>query len=171
MRVWQADCLKHLFHQPQRKICWYLDEFGGVGESFLAHLLYFAYQFELFDGITCARDITSLISDFPRGFVFDVTRSDNRHFSHNTLEMVKTGFIMTGKYMGIRRTYSPVPVIVFANFSPEEAAFSADRLCIHHVEASSQSALQAHTCLPFPPYPPQSVSLDSPEKEGEPEAL
>ena len=161
--------MKHLFHQPLRKICWYLDEFGGVGKSYLAHLLYFLYGFELFDGITCAQDITSLISDFPRGFVFDVTRSDNHRFSYNTLEMVKTGFIMTGKYMGIRRTYTPVPVAVFANFSPEEAAFSSDRLCIHHVKAS-EIALQAQTHLPFPPYQPESIFLHSPEKEEEGDA-
>ena len=115
------------------------------------------------------RDITSLISDIPRGFVFDVTCSDNHHFSYNTLEMVKTGFIMTGKYMGIRRTYTPVPVAVFANFSPEEAAFSLDRLCIHHVEAS-EIALQAQTHLPFPPYQPESIFLHSPEKEEEGDA-
>ena len=68
LRYWQNSIIKHLFHQPERKICWLYDSIGGKGKSFLSHLLYFVYQFELFDGITSARDITMLISERPRGF-------------------------------------------------------------------------------------------------------
>ena len=111
-----------------------------------------------------------LISDFPCGFVFDVTRSDSKMFSYNTLEMVKNGFIMSGKYSGIRRTIMPCPVIVFANFEPDASSLSADRWCIHNVvQEASLSSQEADLPLPFPPRPPPVVDLESPKKEAPPE--
>ena len=113
LREWQSSCLIHVNYQGHRKICWYYDEEGGIGKTWFAHYLHYCFQYDLFDGVTSARDITSMITVKPVGFVFDVTRSDASHFSYNTLETVKNGFIMTGRYTSIKRLFLPVPVIVF----------------------------------------------------------
>ncbi len=155
---WQSTALVHLIEQNKRQICWYVDTEGNQGKTFLAHLLYFCYQYDLFDGITCARDLCMLISDLPVGFVFDVTRSDASHFSYQTLEMVKNGYVMTGKYQGIKRLFKPVPVIVFANFEPDTTKLSADRWCIHHLDHEVQTPR-----YPLPKAPRQPPSLPKEE--------
>ena len=55
---------------------------------------------------------------------------------------------MTGKYQGIRRTYLPVPVIVFANFMPDGSSLSDDRLCIHNADEASYDSKEAVHPLP-----------------------
>lgn len=150
---WQHQCLIHINSQNRRKICWYYDTEGNKGKTFLAHLFYFIYQFDLFDGITSARDIALMISDDPRGFVIDVTRSNEAHFSYNTLEALKNGFVMTGKYQGIKRIFLPKPVIVFANFMPDTSKLSEDRWCIHSLNDVSSTPSLLHP-LPVAPTPP-----------------
>ncbi len=150
---WQSTCLVHVHQQNRRQICWYVDPSGNKGKTFLAHLLYYCYQFDLFDGVTSARDICLMISDAPRGFVIDVTRSDAAHFSYQTLEMLKNGYVMTGKYQGIKRLFKPVPVIVFSNFEPDVSKLSADRWCLHHIDNEVQEALHPLPQAPIAPPP------------------
>lgn len=54
---WQIYILQELFNQNDRKIMWCYETVGGRGKSFLAHLLFSCYDFDLFDGITSSRDI------------------------------------------------------------------------------------------------------------------
>lgn len=155
---WQSECIVHLSCQNRRQICWYVDSVGNQGKTFLAHLLYYCYQYDLFDGITSARDLCMMISDHPVGFVIDVTRSDASHFSYQTLEMLKNGYVMTGKYMGTRRLFCPVPVIVFANFEPDTSKLSLDRWCIHRLDHEVQTPK-----YPLPPSPRPPPSLPTSE--------
>lgn len=127
LRGWQMSILRRLFNQSTREILWVYDIGGGRGKSFLAHYLNSVYNYELFDGVTAAKDIAFLLSDRFSGIVFDVTRDNAQHFSYNTLEMCKNGFVMSGKYNGIKRMFRVVPVIVFANFEPDRSKLSADR--------------------------------------------
>ncbi len=156
---WQSECIVHTFDQCNRKVCWYVDTDGNKGKSYLAHLFYYVYQFDLFDGVTSARDICFLISDTPCGFVIDVTRSDASHFSYQTLEMLKNGYVMTGKYQGIRRLFKPKPVIVFSNFAPDTSKLSADRWCIHHLTNEETT----YHPLPRPPLSPPALP-DTPQE-------
>lgn len=172
---WQVDVLDQLFSQNNRKILWVYDEEGGCGKSYLARVLAFKYGYDLFDGVTSCNHVAYLISESPRGFVFDVTRADSSHFSYNTLESVKNGFVMSGKYAGIKRIFKPVPVIVFANFAPDTSSsstLSADRWQVHHVSSSSSVSPPV---LPSPPSsycPPSLPSIlhqDAPISSNEPE--
>jgi len=158
LKPWQQECILHLQEQSTRKICWFYDETGGTGKSFLCNILFSCYNYDLFDGITNSRDITLMLSDHFNGVCIDVTRTDEKHFSYSTLEKLKNGFIMTGKYQGYKRMFSVKPVIVVANFAPLTSSLSADRWCVHCLDGLEEEATQP---LPPSPYAPPTL-----EEEG-----
>lgn len=169
LKKWQNEILQQLFQQDSRKVLWVVDEEGNSGKSYLARILSFVYGYDLFDGVSSANHITYLISTRPRGFVFDVTRSDARHFSYQTLEQVKNGFIMSGKYAGIKRIFKPVPVIIFSNFAPDTSTstLSQDRWNIHHLR--NVSIQEERYPLPPSSYtPPKKGSLCSETQDDSP---
>lgn len=153
---WQIRVAKRLFKQNDRQILWVLESKGGIGKTWFAKYLCAIYGYDLFDGVTASRDICTQISPIPRGIIFDVTRKDSQHFSYTTLEQCKNGRVMTGKYHGYIREFKPVPVIVFANFSPETSALSADRWDIIDDESLSKIPDQEGTKSLQETYPPPS---------------
>lgn len=169
LSLWQMQIIRRVFVQNDRKILWVSDCAGGHGKTFLGHFLNSCYGFELFDGITKACDIAHLLPATPRGIVFDVTRADSNHFSYQTLEMCKNGFVMSGKYYGIKRVFSPPPVIVFANFEPERSRLTSDRWEIHSLDDSIQWEEKIFTASEHFPYcPPQEApSLQEEEEDKE----
>lgn len=100
------------------------------GKSHLAKVLRNVYGFDMFDDVTSAHDTARFIYVEPKGSVIDVTRGNEKCFSYNTLDILKNGFVMSGKYEGIRREFAVVPLVVFANFEPDK-----DRLSVDHWEA------------------------------------
>jgi len=130
---WQFEMCGRLFNQNERQITWVADTNGGVGKSWLAHYLASVYQADLFDGVTACKDVAWQLSPNPELIIFDVTRSDQSHFSYQTLESCKNGFVMSGKYTGIKRYFPPPKVIVFANFEPDRSRLSEDRWDIHNI--------------------------------------
>lgn len=167
----QMSILRRLFIQDTRKVLWIVDSTGGSGKTFLAHVLNSLYGYDLLDGVTKPCDVCALLSPSPKGIVFDVTRSDSTHFSYQVLEMLKNGFIMSGKYHGIKRVFNPVPVLVVANFEPDKSRLSEDRwevLVINGVcEADKEPIFDAKEIWPFQG-PPKEISYEDSEKENVP---
>lgn len=166
LRKWQYDCIIHVYSQPRRKICWYYETSGGAGKTFLSQIMYYLLNYEYFDGITNCRDIALLMSAKPVGFVFDITRKDSSLVAYQTLESCKNGFLMSGKYQGIKRIFRPVPVVVFANVPPEEGSLSEDRVCLHHIEDEGQTCEAPSYPVPSPFVPPPSFPWISEEDES-----
>lgn len=135
---WQLQILRRLFAQSARSVLWVADSRGGTGKTFLGHVLSACYGYDLFDGVTACRDIAWMLSKEVKGIVFDVTRSDSSHFSYQSLESCKNGFVMSGKYQGIKRMFKSVPVIVFANFMPDTSKLSEDRWDIVECDGVSE---------------------------------
>lgn len=160
---WQLSVLQQLACQGNRKILWITDIVGGHGKSHLAKILFYMYGYDLFDGVTRSCDIAWMISAKPVGFVFDVTRDDSSKFSYSTLEQVKNGYVMSGKYAGIKRLFSEVPVIVFANFDPDRSKLSSDRWQI--VTVQNAICTQATEALPTPYRPPPALPTLQEEEE------
>ncbi len=165
---WQKDIFITLQNQGNRKVTWVYDEQGGKGKSWFAAYLRDVYQFEHLDGVTKASDVVQLLSDKIRGIVFDVTRNDASHFSYQTLERAKDGYMITGKYEGIKRIFDIVPVIVFANFAPLETSLSADRWDIHSLNDGIQETSCQKIYDPKKDYPPPERTKDAlQEKDDE----
>lgn len=109
---WQVSVCRKLFSQCDREVMWVFDEMGGTGKSKLAHVLEACYGFDLFDGITKTNDVAQMFSARPRDILFDVTRSDASLFAYGTLEACKNGFVMSGKYRGIKVRFEPVVLLM-----------------------------------------------------------
>jgi len=170
----QMQVVRKLHDQSDRQVLWVSDLDGGTGKSFLAHFLNACYDYELIDGVTRTADVAHLLSTSFRGIVFDVTRSSAQHFNYSTLESCKNGFIMSGKYKGIKRIFNPVPVAVFANFYPDKSQLSSDRwdiLEIHNgIFKKKDPVHKAQETYPF--CPPKTLHLpeegdDEENKENE----
>lgn len=128
LRSWQFDTLVRLSIQDDRKILWITDYEGGKGKTYLSNVLQFCFGFVVLDGVTKTSDIVMIMRGKQyKGVCFDVTRSDASHFSYQTLEAVKNGRLVTGKYQGAVCLLRDLPVIVFANFHPLEEKLSQDR--------------------------------------------
>lgn len=151
----QMSILRRLHDQNDRQVLWVADLDGGTGKSFLAHFLNACYDYELIDGVTKTADVAHLLGTTFRGIVFDVTRSSAQYFNYSTLEACKNGFIMSGKYRGIKRIFKPVPVAVFANFHPDKSQLSADRWDILNIQngifKKKDSVHKAQETYPFCP--------------------
>lgn len=153
LRKWQMSILRRLFVQNSRSILWVIDTVGGRGKTFLAHYISSCYGYELLDGVTKTADVAALISPQPKGVIFDVTRSDSTHFSYATLEAIKNGFVMSGKYHGIKRVFQPVPVIVFANFAPDTSKLSADRWDLYDADLEEETICKKEEIMAQETYP------------------
>jgi len=167
LRGWQIDIFKKLMLQNDREITWVYDITGGKGKSWFAAYLRDIYGYDLLDGLTKTRDVVQLLSEEIRGICFDVTRSDATHFCYSTLEHAKNGYMITGKYEGIKRLFKICPVIVFANFEPIRSALSDDRWDIHRLDDGIHKATISTKCWsPTKDYPPPPKTED-PLKEDE----
>ncbi|AKV62252.1 putative replication initiation protein [Petrochirus diogenes giant hermit crab associated circular virus] len=166
---WQRKAIESLFLQGKREVLWIYESVGGKGKTFLATILEVVYGFTRFDGITKSRDIALLIPPIPKGFVFDVTRDDASNFSYNTLEQVKNGYVMSGKYGGSQHLFRPVPVIVLSNFEPIRSSLSEDRWKVWNIENASNEKKED---LPEEgKIPPKAVLFEEEEnKENQPNA-
>jgi len=133
LRTWQYEILKLALSQDDRKVLWVVDTEGNCGKSFLARYLSILYGFQMLDGIVSTRDLGPMLDRNMRGMVFDVCRANERRFEYGTLEAIKNGFICSGKYTGQSIWLRPVPVIIFANYSPDQSYLSKDRWQIVHI--------------------------------------
>ena len=100
---------------------------GDVGKSFLASYLCNLYGFDLFDGVLSPQDLAPLINFPINGFVSDVSSDDIHSVDYSSLESLRNGSIISGKYGGRIVKFSTKPVVIFANGSPDEAKLSMDR--------------------------------------------
>ena len=121
---WQYTCLKKLMSQGTREILWVIGTEGNNGKTYLANFLNILYDFFLLDGGISTRDICHLIKDNVRGFCFDISRASLRNFDYSTLEALKNGYAVSGKYAGKLKRFRNAPVVVFSNNFPDVALLS-----------------------------------------------
>ncbi len=167
LRPWQEKIFKALMSQKDRKITWVYDAKGSKGKTWFSNYLRSVYNFDVLNGTTATKDVVSLLSEEITGICFDVTRDDATHFSYQTLEHAKNGYMITGKYEGIKRLFKICPVIVFANFEPIRSSLSEDRWDIHILEDGpfqNPEELQA-TYDPKEEYPPPPQKDDPLEEK------
>ena len=151
--LWQYQVLMKVKQQSDREIHWIVDEIGNRGKTFLANYLCILYGFKLLDGHVSARDLAHLMSDDVKGICFDVSRASQNFFDYSTLESVKNGYLVSGKYYGKVCRIPVVPVVVFANCYPNLGLLSQDRWNILKMGEGPLSDLSAN-----PVISPESVA-------------
>ena len=167
LRPWQYECLRLLMAQGKRKILWVVDHDGDSGKSFLSNYLSILYNFQQLDGVISSRDLCYILKKQVNGFCFDLTRANVNNFDYNTLEAVKNGYLMSGKYAGKTKRFKVKPVVVFANCHPVSSALSKDRWTILTYSkgilrnTSKSAVVSPSTEYPFhPPEPVPDLSED-----------
>ena len=159
--AWQFEILRQLMVQDNRQILWVVDDHGNSGKTFLANYLNILYNFQLLDGTVSARDLCFLIKKKVNGFCFDVARSSIGNFNYSSLESIKNGYLVSGKYAGKIKRFDILPVVVLSNFHPNYAALSMDRWNVQVFGQGSLSNISkvaiVSPAAEFPFHPPDPL--------------
>lgn len=158
LQDWQENLKKELDKEPDwRSIIWFVDRDGGMGKTSFTR--WYMSKFE-------ATVLTGKVQDMlyaykgERVVFVDLPRTSEGFMNYSALEKIKDGVYLSPKYESsvVHRDY-PVHVIVFANYSPDTEALSADRWDIRSLRKP-------------PPAPKKEVSASgvSPEAQAKLEA-
>lgn len=126
---WQLEVLD-IVKGPRAKrlIHWFWESKGSVGKSDLSIYLYLKHNALLVSGKST--DMFHQLAKYPdrrKVIIVDVPRDVQRYVNYGALEMIKNGFVHSGKYKGSQICFVPPHVIVFANQPPALQRMSTDR--------------------------------------------
>lgn len=124
---WQLEVIEILEKKPHDRIInWFWEPRGGVGKSEFAIWLFNNMNALLCMGKTS--DIFHIMSKEKsrRGiFIFDITKEKMEHFQYTTIELIKNGYIISGKYDSSIVTFPRPHIIVFANTEPDRSKLTS----------------------------------------------
>lgn len=129
--VWkefQKTVLNTIDEPPHpRHIHWIVDEVGNSGKTFMAKWLCINKGAALLGGkrsdcYACYQGESTVIFDVPRQL-----GEDTMDHIYGTIEKIKDGHFMSGKYVPVQRCWEIPHVFVFANWWPNMDALSKDR--------------------------------------------
>lgn len=126
LRDWQADAVRRLEEQDDRKVLWYVDHMGGRGKTFLAKYLIATKGAFLLQGgrtadINCAYQGEEYV-------VCDFTREKQDIINYSCIESLKNGLVFNSKYhSGLKLRSDGCKIIAFSNWEPDRSKLSADR--------------------------------------------
>jgi len=139
LRGWQNGIKNLVQEQPDsRSVHWFWENEGNVGKSFMARYLSVTVNALIVQSMKKA-DMVYLISKYIRTtnvVVFDMCRSSEQGavtVVYEVIEMLKNGYLTSGKYDSSSLTFKPPHVLCFANFEPDKNALSRDRWKIVHL--------------------------------------
>ena len=127
---WQYQVIKSGMEQTDRKVLWVVDFQGNAGKTFLGQYLCAMYGFKLLDGTVSTRDLAYLLKGHEKGFCFDVSRASMQSFCYASLEAIKNGYVISGKYGGKQCIFEPMHTVIFSNEFPDLSKLSRDRWTI-----------------------------------------
>ena len=145
--------------QGNREILWVVDERGNHGKSFSRYFRAM-YGFMILDGTVTARDVAHMIQGTEKGFCINVNRASLEQFNYSSLEALKNGVLVSGKYAGKTLFFDPVPTVVFCNSFPNMAQLSLDRWRVEVIgegelsDTSKEPVLIPSGVFPFSTPPP-----------------
>lgn len=127
---WQKDILDIISVEPDdRKIYWYWETKGGIGKTTFCKYLCHHHNGIVVDGKK--NDILFVASEYETNlYIFDFSRSIENFVSYDSIEKLKNGLFMNGKYEGKMCIRNSPHIIIFANFKPDIDKMSKDRWMI-----------------------------------------
>lgn len=132
---WQQSLMNLLAGEPDdRDIFWIWESTGRTGKTtFLKWLMRFHEAIPLEgkknDILHCAAEHESEL------YVYDMERSLEQFVSYASIEKIKNGSYMSGKYEGAVVDRNPPHLVIFANFPPEMSKLSLDRWQVYEIES------------------------------------
>lgn len=127
LRTWQTTLMDILSVDPDpRKIIWVYDPYGNAGKSWMARYLRLNHQAMVY-GNGKTYDV-AYSYDYQPIVVFDLSRSQMDSINYGPMEDLKNGYIFSGKYESVGKSFRTPHVVVMANFQCPPNKFSVDRL-------------------------------------------
>lgn len=139
---WQLQILDIISKPPHpREINWFWEPFGGVGKSEMCDWLEDYKQAQRCEGK--ASDVFYIIKKNPNRrniFFFDITKENMEWFKYSTIEKIKNGRIISGKYDSDIVRFARPHVFVFANIPPDKSKMATkDRWNIQLITTEQDS--------------------------------
>lgn len=136
---WQKEVINIISKEPDnRTINWFWDPKGCVGKTQFCKYLSHNYNAILLDGKKNDMLYVASICDSDL-YIFSFSRSIENYVSYDSIEKIKDGYYMNGKFEG-QMIIRPEPhIFVFANFPPEMDKLSLDRWNIKKVCSATPS--------------------------------
>lgn len=139
LRDWQRVAYQKLIGQDNRKVLWVWSVEGNVGKSTLG-LWIVAQQ----KGFMCnSGKHSDIIFAFQKEtykfVVMDLSREQEERAPYAVMEGLKNGFLFSSKYDSGMCFFTPVKLIVFANFEPDRTKMSEDRWDVMQVVVPQQA--------------------------------
>lgn len=130
LRDWQKEIVEIVTQEPDnRTIHWYWETEGNIGKTQFSKYLAVHHGAIPLEGKKS--DILHMAAQFESDiYIYDIERAANDGvgaISYASLEKIKNGFFMSGKYEGGIVVRNSPHVIVFANFPPDKSKLSEDR--------------------------------------------
>lgn len=130
---WQLDIRDYLLDESaSREIVWMWDKTGNTGKSSFAKYMYYHHKILTLHWGN-ASDMANLICKLgpKRAYIFDLTRTKPATFAkgdiYATMEALKGGYLVNGKYEGGTMCWKPPQVVIFSNELPDVVSCSLDR--------------------------------------------
>lgn len=130
---WQLQLSARLGVVEDRRIIWIYDPLGGTGKTRFASWLA-SDSNSIYITIEKKENLLYMVEDYHYTIIMDVARSEIEFLNYATLEKLKDGFWVNGKYEGKRvHREAPANVIVMANSMPDTDKLSRDRWEIYRI--------------------------------------
>lgn len=125
LRQWQHDIIEELKGPVHpRKIIWFYDFDGYHGKSWLNR--YLMCNFGGIEMPNKSQDVYYLYQGQPI-VMWDLARTAQERVPYEAIEKVKDGKVINTKYVPENKIFDPPHVLIFANYEPNEQAWSKDR--------------------------------------------
>lgn len=159
LRAFQREVCNIVLREPHdRRIYWFVDEKGAAGKSSLIKHIKIKNKKQtlLAEGkgadVLYALKIHLDTHKIIKNVFIDIPRCmDEKYISYSTIEKIKNGYCMSGKYESCELLFDPPHIFVFANKKPDISKLSQDRWLIYEIDEEGDFQDITQDCL-FPPY-------------------
>lgn len=142
IQPWMRDCMA-IMDQPCmdfRTVHWVWDTVGKKGKSAFAKLCVVTRPGVMVANGKNSDILAQLVAfqqttgDWPRIVIMNLPRCTDGHVSYTSLEQIKDGLAMSGKYEGGQIIMNSPHVFVFANIEPDYTKMSVDRFSVTNID-------------------------------------
>lgn len=134
---WQLEVMSIIAEKPdKRSIYWFWSKKGGVGKSSLSKYLAVKNNALIISGVS-RNDANHLVAKFKdrrKIIVFDVPKSSAGFINYGTIEKIKDGMVISGKYDSDMVLFNSPHVICFSNEEPDYEEMSRDRWKVKQID-------------------------------------
>lgn len=140
-KPWQEQIFQLINTEPDsRKIYWYWSEEGNIGKTTFTNYLAITHK-----AILCPAKTNDAFHRIAKEaeagnaidlVIFDIPRCSQDFINYQSIEKIKDGQVVSGKYEGMQCIFPSPHIIVFSNDTPNMTKLSRDRWVIVNIDES-----------------------------------